>query len=344
MKIGVRLPHTGPFASPDAIRRVAVLAEDLGYDSLWVRDSLTRNREDVRAHFTAGSVEAWDRVEEPIEPNLFESVTTLAYVAGLTKHVRLGTAVLLPPLRHPVWLAKYFATMDQLSGGRMILGIGTGSPPYAKAELAALGRPELLGRRGRLVDEWITIMRSVWQDDVTSFDGEFITVEGAQVFPKPVQCPLPILYGGTGERVMRRIAKRLDGWFPIFLAPDVIAAGRRQLEELAQEHGRQPSELQVVSENWLSVDDDAARAAGRVARIDDALFEHARKMADPTRMTEDHKAYEKMERESLAGPPEAIRELLGRYEEAGVDTLVLRVVADDLDEMLEQLVRFRERV
>jgi len=344
VKIGVRLPHTGPFASAEAIRRVSRLADDLGYDSLWVRDSLTRTRDDVRAHFTAGSVEAWDRVEEPIEPDIFESVTTLAYVAGLTKRVHLGTAVLLAPLRHPVWLAKYFATMDQLSGGRMILGIGTGSPPYAKAELAALGRPELFGRRGRLVDEWITIMRSVWEDDETSFDGEFITINEAQVYPKPVQRPLPIVYGGTGERVMRRIARTLDGWFPIFLSPDVVAAGRRQLDELAGEYGRQPAELQIVSETWLSIDDDAARAQGRVARIDEALFEHARKLADPTRLTEAHKAYREMERQSLVGPADAVGELVERYRESGVDRLVLRVVADDLDEMLEQLVRFKEQV
>src|ERR1700723_4510513 len=156
MQIGIHLPHIGRKAGPDAIRRAAIQAEELGFDDVWVSEHIIVPKD--------GGY--------PPSPNFWDPVLTLTWAAACTERVRLGTSVLVLPMRHPLPLAKELATLQNLSGGRLILGAGVG---WMEAEFAALGGP--FKERGRRMDEGIEMMRAVWSDDPVSFTSRSIPAE-----------------------------------------------------------------------------------------------------------------------------------------------------------------------
>ncbi len=147
MQLGIHLPHAGEQATPEKIRRAAMRAEDLGLDDVWVSEHIIV----PRATF-------------PRSPLFFDPVLSLTWAAAVTKRVRLGTSVLVLPMRHPLPLAKELATLQNLSEGRLILGAGVG---WLEAEFAALGAP--FHERGRRTDEGIAMMRAVWTQDPVTF-------------------------------------------------------------------------------------------------------------------------------------------------------------------------------
>src|ERR1700678_4115519 len=191
MQLGIHLPHIGRKASPENIRRCAMQAEQLGLADVWVSEHIIVPK--------SGGY--------PPSPNFWDPVLTLTWAAACTQRVRLGTSVLVLPMRHPLPLAKELATLQNLSQGRLILGAGVG---WMEAEFAALGVP--FNERGRRMDEGIEMMRAVWSDDPVSFPPRWIpaTVDHMRMMPKPEK-PIPIWIGGTSEPALRRAA-RLDGW------------------------------------------------------------------------------------------------------------------------------------
>lgn len=180
VKVGVSLPTNGPLASPEALRTVAVECDRLGYDSIWATDHTTWAPDAARKNFQVGSVQAW---HEPVEPTYFEPLITMAHLAAATRRISLGLGVVVLPLRNPVLLAKQVACLDQLAGGRLLFAAGIGGDIYAEAEARAVGMSDLPRRRGRVADEWIDVMRCVWSQPSCSFQGRFIQVEDAQVYP-----------------------------------------------------------------------------------------------------------------------------------------------------------------
>ncbi len=191
MQIGVHLPHVGYKAGPDSIRRAAEQAEGLGFDDVWVSEHIIVPKD---ASYPPSAV-------------FYDPVLTLTWAAAFTKRVRLGTSVLVLPMRHPVPLAKELATLQNLSGGRLILGAGTG---WMEAEFDALGAP--FRERGKRMDEGIAMMKAVWHDDPVSFQGRFIPakIDSMRMLPPPSP-PIPIWIGGVSEAALARSA-RLDGW------------------------------------------------------------------------------------------------------------------------------------
>ena len=203
MKLGVHLPHIGRKAGADAIRRAAIQAEELGFDDVWVSEHIIipENR------------------PLPPTPNFWDPVLTLTWAAAATTRVRLGTSVLVLPLRHPLPLAKELATLQNLSNGRLILGAGVG---WLEAEFDALGVP--FRQRGRRTDEGIAMMRAVWTEDPVTFEAKWIpaTIKAMRAQPQPIQ-PIPIWIGGSSDAAIRR-ALRLDGWHGSRVSPDRAAA------------------------------------------------------------------------------------------------------------------------
>jgi probable F420-dependent oxidoreductase len=191
MQLGIHLPHIGRKASAENIRRAAVQAEDLGYDDVWVSEHII---------VPAGA-------PYPPSVNFWDPVLTLTWAAAATKRVRLGTSVLVLPMRHPLPLAKELATLQNLSNGRLILGAGVG---WLEAEFDALGVP--FKERGRRMDEGIAMMRAVWSQDPVSFDSRWIAakIEAMRSQPLPV-VPIPIWIGGSSDAAIAR-ALRQDGW------------------------------------------------------------------------------------------------------------------------------------
>ena len=191
MRLGIHLPQIGRKARPDGIRRAAVQAEELGFADVWTSEHIIT---------PAGAM-------YPPSPNFYDPVLTLTWAAAYTNRVRLGTSVLVLPMRHPLPLAKELATLQNLSGGRLILGAGVG---WMEAEFAALVVP--FNVRGLRMDEGIALMRAVWSDDPVTFPTRWIpaAVDNMRMMPKPEK-PIPIWIGGTSEPALRRAA-RFDGW------------------------------------------------------------------------------------------------------------------------------------
>ena len=202
MKLGIHLPHIGRKAGPDSIRRAAIQAEELGFDDVWVSEHIIVPKD--------GGY--------PPSPNFWDPVLTLTWAAAVTSRVRLGTSVLVLPLRHPLPLAKELATLQNLSGGRLILGAGVG---WLEAEFDALGVP--FKERGRRMDEGIAMMRAVWSQDPVTFESKWIPakIEAMRSQPQPV-APIPVWIGGSSDAAIKR-ALRMDGWHGSRVAPEKAA-------------------------------------------------------------------------------------------------------------------------
>jgi probable F420-dependent oxidoreductase len=191
MQYGIHLPHAGEQSTPALIRRFAVHAEDLGFDDVWVSEHIIVPRDKF-----------------PRSPLFYDPVLTLTWVAAVTTRVRLGTSVLVLPMRHPLPLAKELATLQNLSDGRLILGAGVG---WLEPEFAALGVP--FNERGRRLDEGIAMMRAVWTEDPVTFRSRTIpaVIEGMTMTPMPAK-PIPLWMGGSSDVALRRTIRIADGW------------------------------------------------------------------------------------------------------------------------------------
>ena len=243
MRLGIHLPHIGQKASAEAIRRAAVQAEEFGFADVWVSEHIIVPRD---APYPPSAV-FWD------------PVLTLTWAAAYTQRVGLGTSVLVLPMRHPLPLAKELATLQNLSGGRLILGAGVG---WLEAEFDALGVP--FRERGRRMDEGIAMMRAVWSEDPVTFPTEVIPaiIENMRSLPKPEQ-PIPIWIGGSSEPALQR-ALRLDGWHGSRCSPEQAAPIVARLRSVRPEpdfavslrygwDGRDPGALRARLEGYAAV-------------------------------------------------------------------------------------------
>jgi probable F420-dependent oxidoreductase len=214
MQIGIHLPHAGEQATPERVRRTAQRAEDMGLADVWVSEHIIV----PRASF-------------PRSPLFYDPVLSLTWAAAVTKRVRLGTSVLVLPMRHPLPLAKELATLQNFSEGRLILGVGVG---WLEAEFAALGVP--FHERGRRLDEGIAMMRAVWTQDPVTFHARYISAEISEMTMRPLpDKPIPIWFGARSEAAFRRTVRIGDGWHGSQLSPaeagPIVARLRRERPE-----------------------------------------------------------------------------------------------------------------
>jgi probable F420-dependent oxidoreductase len=217
MEFGLCVPHYGKAVDVQGIINNVRRAEALGFDSIWVTDHIIVPR----------------TMDLIYRDNMLEPVALLSHLAGLVPRVKLGTSVLILPYRNPVVLSKMLATIDQLSGGRVIVGVGGG---WMTEEFAALGTP--FPERGKVSDECLRIMRETWSHQTVSFNGQYTSFQDMQVSPLPMQHHLPIWVGGVSARARRRAAELGDGWHATSLTPEVFAEGVRHLRDLWKKKGR----------------------------------------------------------------------------------------------------------
>jgi probable F420-dependent oxidoreductase len=247
MRVGIHLPHIGRKAGPEAIRRAAVQAEELGFADAWASEHII---------VPAGA---------PYPPSavFWDPVLTLTWAAAFTGRIGLGTSVLVLPMRHPLPLAKELATLQNLSGGRLVLGAGVG---WMAAEFAALGVP--FAERGRRMDEGIALMRAVWADDPVSFAARHVpaVVDAMRMLPKP-EGPIPIWIGGSSEAALRR-ALRQDGWHGSRLSPEAAAPIVRRLRK------RRPEPEFAISLRCGWDGKDAGALAARLSAYAEAGIGH----------------------------------------------------------------------
>jgi probable F420-dependent oxidoreductase len=214
---GIALPNYGPLAVPETLVRLARLAEDLGIDSIWLSDHLV-------APVGVASVYPYDRRPDPkpgdmgVIEEFYEPLSTLAFLAGATSRVRLGISAYVMPYRNPVVTAKQVATVDRLSNGRLILGIGVG---WLAEEFAALDVP--FARRGQRTDDYVAVCKALWSGGEARFDGETYRLPPVRTGPRPMQTPHPPLWiAGNSKRGLERAARIGDGWHGIDLSPDEL--------------------------------------------------------------------------------------------------------------------------
>ncbi|MDH3706618.1 MAG: TIGR03619 family F420-dependent LLM class oxidoreductase, partial [Acidimicrobiia bacterium] len=194
MQIGIHLPQYGRASGPEAINRAAQAAEQLGFAHVWVSDHVIHPAE-----------------QEYPSAHLFDPFTTLTWAAAATSTVGLGTSVIVAPHHVPLALANTLASLDRLSGGRVIAGIGVG---WSRREIEALGFP--FEHRGARTDETIDILRAAWSEDPVSFDGDHHRFHDVRVRPSPADT-IPIWVGGSSEPAYRRACERGDGFHAIGL-------------------------------------------------------------------------------------------------------------------------------
>jgi len=228
MRIGFGAPVAGAWATPGYLTAFARLAEDAGYASLWSFQRLL---------VPEGSG------MEPTYQSVLDPMVALGYLAASTARIRLGVATICLPFVSPVVLAKQAATVDVLSGGRLDLGLGIGWMPE---EFVATGAST--ARRGARAAEFLAVLRTLWADEVSSYDGEFYTVPAGRQDPRPVQKPgPPVLLGGMSRPAMERAGRIGDGWITSSRADlSQISAGIAVIREAASAAGRDPSALRIL--------------------------------------------------------------------------------------------------
>jgi probable F420-dependent oxidoreductase len=240
VEFGISLPGRGPLAKPDQVLTIAAKADALGYASIFVTDHVVLPASMARSVYPYS---ATGQLPGGAAQDYLEPLAMLGCLSRVTKRARLGTSVLVIPYRHPLVTAKILATIDQLSGGRVILGAGVG---WLREEFEALGAPPF-EERGPVTDEYLRFMRATWTTDPVNFSGRYVSVSNVHALPKPVQAGgIPVWIGGHTDAAVRRAATLGDGWHPIalrppgLLFPDAYAKRVQQIETWAREAGRDP--------------------------------------------------------------------------------------------------------
>lgn len=238
MEIGVSLPSSGPNASPGNLSRVSQWAADLGYHSVWVSDHVVLPRE-VNSFYPYDPSDTWPF---PAETKWLDPLVSLTWVATVAPMLKVGTSILILPLRNPILLAKQLSTLDYLIGGRLILGVGVG---WMKEEFDLLDLP--FKGRGAKAAEMVRLMRAFWEGGEVDFEGKIWKLTECVMRPEPFQGPMiPIVWGGHSDYALRRVARLGDGWHPTKITLSELREGINRLGVLCHKYDRDPETLTYV--------------------------------------------------------------------------------------------------
>jgi probable F420-dependent oxidoreductase len=312
-----------PFATADGVVRIAVEAEQLGYHEVSGNDHLSTQRF-VR--------EAW-----PEPPDYFEPLMMLATIAARTSVVRLGTGILVLPMRDPVLLAKQVATLDHISAGRVTLAVAAGG--YRDEFESVI--PDLAdASRVDLMAEGIESLRILFEQPRSTYEGKYRRFVDVESYPKPVQTPLPIFSGGNGKGALQRAGECCEGWLPAKIGPAEIAVGRSKISAYARAVGRDPAAITMGLQSVVCLADTTQEARERVERSTFDLFR--RSLKDTMMKGVDRNKYVD---DNLIGTPDEVCAKVAAFEEAGLDGFFATLfVANTVDEMLEQMRLFARYV
>ncbi len=309
---GAQAPHRGPMTDPECIRAIVTEAETLGYGAIIVSDHIVVPKD-------IGSIYPYSEGGDfpgQAGGECMEQLTLLAYVAAMSRKAKLLTSVMVVPHREPLLAAKSLATTDQLSGGRVIVGCGTG---WMREEFEAIGAPDF-AKRGEVTDDYIRIFKKVWTDDDAAHDSPYSKFSNITFKPKPKQNPHPPIWiGGESGRAHRRVVELGDGWYPIGQNPkfpldsiDLYKAARDRLHERAEKAGRDPKTISLAyNAPFHSRKEQKGRDGGRLIMTGSA--------------------------QDRAADISALKEL-------GVTTVVLNTLAAELPATLDRMREFQAEV
>ena len=313
MKYGFTIPGRGPLATPERLGIIARKGEEFGFDALLTGDHILvpKNISSPYPYTEGGEFPGSSSGES------MEQITLLSYIAGQTSKIRLVTSVLIVPHRNPLIAAKSLATLDVLSGGRLVVGVGVG---WMREEFEALGLPPF-EERGAVTDEYIRAFKVLWTEDDPHFEGKYISFDDITFLPKPVQKPHPPIWvGGESRPALRRTAELADGWYPLgsnptfpMGTPDELKAGLDRLAQYAQRFDRDPKTIETIYRTHQFELTKDAGGADRLPFVGDA--------------------------DQIAGD-------IRRYQDMGVSTMIWDFLrqTDDLDQMLGLMEDFSNQV
>lgn len=256
MKFGLRYCNTGPYVEAAAGVELVQAGEAAGFESAWTIEHtvVPANYASTYPYHASGKMAGGqDDIALP------DPLMWMAYMAGVTSTINFATGILIVPQHNPVVAAKQIATLDYMSGGRVLLGVGVG---WLEEEFNAIGVP--FHDRGRRTDEYIAVMRELWTSDSPTFHGEFVNFDNTHCRPQPAQGSVPIIVGGDTPVAARRAGRLGDGYFPARGAPqEMLDIARRT----AAEHGRDPDALEITTSVPDDLDEIPALAARGVSRL-----------------------------------------------------------------------------
>ncbi len=238
MRTGLHVLGIGAGADPAVIEAVARSAESAGFSTLWSGEHIVMvDRADSPYPYSDDK-----RIAVPSDADWLDPLLALSFASAFTTRIRLATGILLLPEHNPVLVAKQTASLDVLSRGRFLLGIGIG---WSAAEFEALGLP--FAGRARRTRECVEVLRALWRDDVSSYEGEFFGFSDVRSYPKPVRGrQIPIAMGGNSDAALRRVADYADGWYGFNLAMDEIPERTGTLRSYCSEIGRNPDTVEIT--------------------------------------------------------------------------------------------------
>ena len=245
MSFGYVIPNLGNLAQPDILLPLAIRAEELRFDHLWFGDHIIIPNEILSAYpYTEGNVSPFIPKSPQCEP-----LATLAYIAGRTQRIKVGPFVLIVPYREPIFTAKILSTLDYMSGGRLIVGVGVG---WMEEEFKALGL-NTFSERAKVTDEYIKIYKELWTKDDPVFEGKYAQLSGFKFYPKPIQKPHPPIWvGGNTNAALRRAATLGDCWLPLGIQPNTqleppeMARTIARLRDMTERAGRPREAVDVA--------------------------------------------------------------------------------------------------
>ena len=288
MQFGLCIPHYGKPVSLDDLRTTVQRAEALGFHSVWVSDHVV-----TPSHLLPS-----------MGPIFYDAFVVLTCAAAFTRRVRLGSTVIVVPYRNPLVTAKMLSTLDVLSQGRVIFGVGAGGAPD---EFEALGVPS--NQRGRRTDEYLSLMIALWTQDPTTFKGRFFSFTDVRFEPKPHQKPHPPIWvGGRSDAALRRAVRVGEAWHPTAMALPTLQERMAQLHHLSQAAGRSEGPMVTVHQG--------------------------------IRLTDEYSSSREDERRPGRGTPRQIREDMERYRELGVPVVVCNFAAANVEELVKAMETF----
>lgn len=315
------LAYPIPFCEPQDLVRVGALCERLGYDAVWGNDHITTQNY-VRELFS-----------EP--PNFYEPMITMAMIAQATTKLRVGIALLVMPMREPVYLAKQVATIDQISGGRFMMAVGLGA--YREEFEAWAGNRYPKARRGDMLEEGLSAFRILTTEKIATHDGQYYSFKNLELFPKPRQKPFPLYIGGHNMASIERAASVGEGWLPGWRPFHEIAERIQQIKRRAAELGRDPEKIEIAPQFSLLLGKTMEQA--EKTYMQSGLVAHRVSLAytgrDPVHQVT----------ANLVGTPESVIEKIHILRNIGVDHCAAMVIAvNSQQEFVEQIEWFARDV
>lgn len=251
MKIGICCAGIGPQATGDFIKNTAVAAERAGFNSYWIAEHVVLFDAYPESKYPYAGVFGSDiPIPDPRTP-MTDPLMSMAWAAAVTTKIEVGSGIVILPQRNPVVLAKELSTLDTFCDGRVALGVGVG---WCKEEYDAIGAD--WPNRGRITDEYVGALRTLWRDECSSFSGDSIAFKGAYLYPKPLGNDIPILIGGESDLALKRAARIGDGWLAFNLPVGEAAPKVAKLKQFARDQGRDPHALRIVTNIFLTTSDD----------------------------------------------------------------------------------------